>query len=143
MNDKKQMILGLMGEIFHYTRLYLDKKFSDMGLSRPEWLLLAMLRLHPDGVSQSEARKYIGIEKSYFTKILNRLEEKLLIVREVDSNNRRNRIISVNPHSKKKLKTIFQLLETYTDDVQVSLSDQEVNRLYKSLLKIRDGVPSL
>lgn len=140
MNTDRQQLFALMGEIFHNTRLILDAHFKSIQLSRPEWLVLAMLRLVPNSLSQAEARRYIGIEKSYFTKVLNQLEEKGYIVREIDAKNRRNRLIKRNPNAGKKLNQIFQFLNDFTNDIQADLTDKEVNQLFQVLFKIRSKI---
>lgn len=137
---KRQQLFGLMGSIFNDTRKYLDEQFKQWGLSRTEWLVLAMLRLNPDALTQAEALKYIGVEKSYFSKQLNALEEKGYIIREVDRNNRRNRLIKVNPKSKKQLTKAFALLENFTETIQCDLSNQEIENLHCLLTKIKNRV---
>ena len=133
----KQQLFELMGQIFHNTRQYLDAEFKKVGLSRPAWLVLAMLRLNPDHLTQSHAKNYVGVENSYFTKILNQLEETGYIIREINPENRRERLIKANPKAGKKLQKAFQLIHDVTEGVQVDLNDKQVSTLYKSLLQIQ------
>ena len=141
----KQQLFGYLGSIFHDSRKILDAEFKKLGLSRPEWLVLAMLRHYPDTLTQSYALHYTGVEKSYFTKVLNSIEEKGYIIREIDPANRRNRIIKANPKSKKIIQQAFDIIETLVDNIQRSLDDSELKTLHKLLAKIQgdlDNYPS-
>lgn len=141
--NSKQHLYKLMGGIFQQVRKILDKQFAEIGLSRNEWLVLAMLRLSLDGVSQSEALKYTGVEKSYLSKVLNSLEDKGYIIREIDPVNRRNRIIKPNPKASKQLKVVFNMIHQLTEDSQQELSDREVETLYKLLAKVQIQVDQM
>lgn len=136
----KQMLFGVMGDVFHGTRKILDEIFKKMGLSRPEWLLLAMLRLQPNGLAQSEGMTYVGVEKSYFSKVLNQLEEKGYITREIDSRNRRNRIIKSNVQNKNQVNKVFKIIYDYTDAIQIDISEEESKAMQSILLKIQSRV---
>ena len=136
----KQLLFGLMGGIFHDTRKILDEIFKPMNLSRSEWLVLAMLRLQRDGLPQGEAMKYVGVEKSYFSKMLNLLEDKGYIVREIDTNNRRNRIIKINHDNTDQINKVFNIIRDYTDDVQVDISEEEAKTVRAILLKVQDRI---
>ena len=129
-----------MGSIFNDTRKWLDEQFKALGLSRTEWLVLAMLRLNPDALTQAEALKYIGVEKSYFSKQLNSLEKKGYITREVDKNNRRHRLIKANPKAKQKVKVAFKLLADFTQNSQSDLSDKDIETLHTLLTKIQNRI---
>jgi DNA-binding MarR family transcriptional regulator len=139
-HSTKQLLFGLMGGIFHDTRKILDEIFKNMNLSRQEWLLLAMLRLQPKGLLQSEGMKYVGVEKSYFTKMLNQLENKGYIIREIDPSNRRNRIIKANPKNTKKINKVFKIIYDYTDNVQASISEEEAKTVRDILLKVQKSI---
>ena len=133
----KQNLFDLMGKIFHNTRQHLDAEFKRVGLSRPAWLVLAMLRLNPDHLTQAHAKNYVGVENSYFTKILNQLEANGYIIREIDPENRRQRLIKANPKAGKKLQRAFQLIHDITEAVQVDLTDKQISTLYKALSQIQ------
>ena len=125
-----------MGNIFHDTRQYCDGLFKAYGLSRNEWLTLAILRNHPQGVSQKFVKSYLGMEPSYFSKMLNSLEEKDFILRETDKNDRRNRIITLNPASKDKTKKIFAIIHDLNKTIQRDLRQTQLDELYASLEQI-------
>lgn len=136
----RQQLFALMGSIFNDTRKWLDEQFKALGLSRTEWLVLAMLRLNPNALTQAAALKYIGVEKSYFSKQLNTLEKKGYITREIDTSNRRHRLIKANPRAKQKVAAAFKLLADFTKNSQCDLSDKEIETLHILLTKIQNRV---
>ena len=136
-------VFVLMGGIFNDVRKYLDGVFKEFGLSRPEWLTLALLRTYPDNLSQVAAKAYVGIETSYFTKVLNKLEELGYIDRRIDPTDRRNRILSVPKKKPAELKKIFSVLEQYTSEMQNALSDKEMQSLVAALAKLKQKIPTI
>lgn len=99
-------------------------------------LILALLRTHQNKISQRYAKTYLGLETSYFSKVLNSLEEKGFIIRAIDPNDRRNRIISVNPKSSRQIKRIFAILYELNETIQSELTDKQIKDLHQSLAKI-------
>ena len=132
-DEQQQNIFHIMGMIFTDARSHLDKQFQHYDLSRNEWLILGMLHKSPDGLSQKFAKLYIGIEPSYFTKMLNTLEDKGFILREIDKNDRRNRIIKVNPRATRKINKIFATLTELNQTIQADLTKSQLTQLYQSL----------
>ena len=126
-----------MGSIFHDAREYFDEQFKAFDLTRPEWLILAMLRNHQGEITQLFAKTYIGVETSYFTKILNKLENRGFIIREIDKNDRRNRIIKVNPKPPRSLKTIIKAIYDLNKCIQGGLNTKQSQNLYSALANIR------
>ena len=135
-NNLKQSLFLSMGNIFNMIRQYLDQRFKPYGLARAEWVMLAVLRVYPTGIDQHEARSHVGVEKSYFTKVLNILESRQFIIREVDLNDRRNRILKANPKAPRELKEIFQIMYEVTNDIQQDLNEQELNALHHAFERI-------
>ncbi|MCX7124901.1 MAG: MarR family winged helix-turn-helix transcriptional regulator [Gammaproteobacteria bacterium] len=128
--DLKQTLFIAMGSLFHDSRQYLDEQFKQYDLTRNEWLILALLRVKPDGITQNYAKSYIGIENSYFTKLLNKIENKGFIIREINRDDRRNRIIKINPKSLTKTKKIFKTIFDLNNEIQKDLNKKQVQALH-------------
>lgn len=129
--EQKQNLFVAMGNIFHDSRRYSDEQFKSLNLSRPEWLVLAILRTRPDGVNQRFVKHYLGMEKSYFSKLLNGLEDKGYIIREIDTQDRRNRIIKLNKKMKKQAEIVFDGIYELNEAIQKDFSEEEIKTLYK------------
>ena len=141
--ELKQEIFATMGGLFHVVRQHLDKQFKNYQLTRPEWLTLALVRLNPNGVSQCYVKNYIGIEHSYFTKILNKLDDRGFITREIDSRDRRNRIIKLHGNPPVETTAIFKILESINQRIDNSLDSAQLGEFKQSLSLIADTVNQL
>lgn len=115
-----------MGALFNKARLYLDGQFKTLGLTRPEWLILALLSDQRSGVSQLTAKAVVAVENSYFTKVLNQLEDKGYIIREIDPADRRNRLIKPNPKFQQKLETAFKILRDFNNTIEFNISAEQM-----------------
>lgn len=131
--DLKQMLFTDMGTLLHESRKYLDEQFKAFDLTRNEWIILALLRVNPNGISQQYAKSYIGIENSYFTKLLNKLESKQFIIRTKCPDDRRNKIITIHPKSLTKAKKIFQIITDHNDEIHMDLSKKELQIIHDAL----------
>ena len=128
--DLKQTLFIVMGSLFHDSRQYLDEQFKQYDLTRNEWLILALLRVNPDGITQNYAKSYIGVENSYFTKMLNKLENKGFVIREINRDDRRNRIIKINPKLSTKTKKIFKTIFDLHNEIQKDLNKKQMQALH-------------
>lgn len=141
--DLRQTFFMEMGKLFYDARNYLDEALEVFQLTRPEWLVLALLRTHSQGISQSFARSYVGVEVSYFSKVLNRLEDKQLIIKSIDPNDKRNRIIQTNPNSSETLNQIFTIIHDLNETILADLSDQEIQGMCQSFNKVERRLKAL
>lgn len=132
----EQLLFVRMGMIFHEARQYLDQQFKAVDLTRQEWLILGWLRARPEGISQAYAKAYIDVETSYFTKLLNKLEDRNLITREIDPKDRRNRIIKVKNKDAKAIKTVFNGIYDINHYIEQDLTQDEVKVMNKCIDKI-------
>ena len=135
--DRKQTLFLEMGALFHEARQYLDGQFKAFNLTRLEWLTLALLRTHKGEINQAFAKAYLGIEISYFTKILNQLEKKGFIIRKIDPHDRRNRIITLNPTAAGKLRKIFAIIHSLNETMLSELNKEQIQTMHDYLVIIR------
>jgi DNA-binding MarR family transcriptional regulator len=139
----KQALFPVMGLLFHDARQYLDEQFKPFDLTRPEWRVLGLLRKYKEGVSQIYIKDHMDIEVSYFSKILNRLEIRKFIIREIDPNDRRNRIIKENPKAAKTLQKIFTIINHFNKSIEQGLTEKQRLELYRSLSIIQKNLTGL
>lgn len=130
-------LLFLIGSIRRDSRQYVDKLLQEFSLTRYEWLVLACLKHAPEVSNQSFIRDYIGIDNSYLTKVLDKLERREYIVKVVSSQDRRSRLIKINPKKKNEIKKIFNILEDFNQLLLSRLSEANKVKLIDSLQKIK------
>jgi DNA-binding MarR family transcriptional regulator len=136
--DLKQTVFIEMAIIINTARNHLDEKFKAFDLSRPAWLALGLLRSMPDGVSQSYVKSYLSVETSYLSKILNVLENRNLIVREIDKNDRRNRIIKASNEQPEEINKIFQVIDDLNESIGIDLTQSDLKHMHACLDKIKN-----
>ena len=76
------------------------------------------------------------METSYFTKLLNKLEEQNLIRREIDPKYWRNRIIKVNNKNAKAIKIVFNDIYDINHYIGQDLTQDEIKAMNKDIDKI-------
>lgn len=133
LDDLKQSLFTVMGKLLHESRKYLDEQFKHFDLTRNEWVILALLRVNPEGLSQNYAKSYLGIENSYFTKILKKLESKKYIIRTICFKDKRNKIISIHPDSVKQVKNIFKIIIDHNKEIHMDLNVKQLKTIYDGL----------
>lgn len=129
-----------IGSLLRDARRHNDEQFKSFGLSRYEWLILAMLHKHDGLINQNAIKEYVGIEISYLTKILDKLEAKEFITKEIDPDDRRNRLIKVNPKACPTLRKIYQKLDDFNNSILTDLNEKEKLALFNALEKIHQRV---
>lgn len=136
----KNHLLFLIGNIRRDSRILTDHLLKEFNLTRYEWLVLACLKHAPELSSQRYIREYIGIDDSYLTKVLDKLEARHYIIKTISPKDRRLRLIQVNPKQKKEIKKIFAKLDKINDIVLSALPSKEQKLLIQSLQKIYDSL---
>ncbi|MDO8953555.1 MAG: MarR family transcriptional regulator [Gammaproteobacteria bacterium] len=122
------------------ARHLLDKKLQHHGLTRYEWMTLALLEVNNGSIVQSELKAYLGIDDSYLSKMLDKLEFKGFVTREVNLNDRRSRLIHSAPTSKKLSAEISHTALEFSESLLKLLSPDERAQLFNLLEKVHAGV---
>ena len=79
-------------DIARLMRKRFDKRARTLGLTRSQWLALAVLRRHP-GINQAELADRLEVEPMTVARLVDRLEDAGWVERRADSKDRRsNRI---------------------------------------------------
>lgn len=129
-----------LGSLLRDMRRHNDEQFKSFDLTRYEWLILALLHHNNNQINQNAIKEYVGIDISYLTKVLDKLEEQKYITKEIDPEDRRNRLIKVNPKACPTLRKIYQKLDDFNASILVDLTEKEKLTLFDILGKIHQRV---
>lgn len=137
-----------MKRIFMYTisnlqrdaRQLMDKAMQSYNLSRYEWFILLILVIHNGSSSQATLKGYMGIDDSYLSKILDKIEKKGLIERIIDPNDRRSRLVQTATDGLEISKTIFSSAMKINDDMLSVLNHNEREQLLNLLNKVHSSI---
>jgi len=131
-----------IGSLLRDIRKLTDAQLLDFQLTRHEWLIIAYLVINNYSAAQSKIREYLGIDQSHLTKVLDKLEKREILQKAIAKEDRRIRIVTVHPDSKKIVDNIFKTLNAMNRDIITCLSPKEEVHLFSLLTKVQENLPS-
>lgn len=140
-----EMKLSLIESLFRLRSLMGANLLSGDGddsvnLSECVVLLKAYKNSAPDYSVYDDARDTLYVSKAAVSQILNSLQKKGLVTREVSESDRRNVIVCVTDAGKKLLERKRKLFEGLFDKIFDSLGDEKVTELTGLLNKMCDSI---
>ncbi|MCD7781406.1 MAG: MarR family transcriptional regulator [Methanosphaera sp.] len=115
--------------------IYLKDKLKPYNIGVSEFYFI--LRLNLIGKSnQHNMAEFFLLSEGTIAKTTRKLEEKKLIIREIDPNNRRQNYISLTPRGIKIANNILNLDQEWQKEICDELTNDEINQLNRLLLKI-------
>lgn len=132
-----------MDTSFHYLLMASQALFqrkvmahlTDCGLTAGQPKVLDYLGLHNGSVQKAIAAG-CQIEPATLTGILNRMEEKGLIYRQMENGDRRSLHVYLTEEGKEKQKLVRETLEGLTREILSEISPEEQQVLLECLVKI-------
>lgn len=132
-----------MDTSFHYLLMASQALFqrkvmahlTDCGLTAGQPKVLDYLGLHNGSVQKAIAAG-CQIEPATLTGILNRMEEKGLIYRQMENGDRRSLHVYLTEEGKEKQKLVREILESLTREILSEISPEEQQVLLECLVKI-------
>ena len=105
-----------------------------LGITLKEFVVLQTLK-ESTRVTQQRLAKTLVLDANMTVHLLNGLEEKKLIERTRDPEDRRRHIVEITPKGEKALDQAQRQLETVADDVLGNLDHEERGQLHELLAK--------
>ena len=115
---------------------YSAKHIRQLGLTSSQFDVLATLGNKP-GMSMGEIAEKTLVTKGTLTGIIDRLEQKSLVKREVPPDNRRSFTIVLTPQGEQTFKTVFPAHIAYLKERFERLSSQELEQTRQALETLR------
>jgi DNA-binding MarR family transcriptional regulator len=133
--DKVKEIIFLIRKLMHGEELYtkeLNKKYSITAAQ-----LNCLLALYENGpLPPSRIAKHMMVNSSTVTGVIDRLEQKALVIRQRSSSDRRIINIQLTPGGKKMAKTAPPPIQQRVVDGLQRLSSKELEQIILSLTKL-------
>lgn len=114
--------------------IYLNHHLEDMGINASQLHLLFEIS-HQKNINQEKIASRCNINKGAVARSIKKLEEKELVIREIDDENRRQNKVSITPKGNEILKESVKLLKNW-EEVVFDESIIEKELLQKALKDI-------
>jgi len=135
MSTQAPAAAGTMNVLTRLSRVaYLRANPDLLGVTLKEFVLLMYLG-ESTKVTQQKLAKVLFLDANTTVILLNGLEDKRLIDRTRDPEDRRRHLVEITPKGRKALEKAERQLETVADDVLANLDQDERGQLHDLLAK--------
>jgi DNA-binding MarR family transcriptional regulator len=115
-----------MSIIVRYCRMFAERKLKEYDLSFGEQVIMMFLSTH-DNVSQDTISKKFMIDKGMIAKTLTKLEQKEIILRVQNLDNKRENIISLTQKGRDILNIMSGVLDEWNEIIYEGMSQEEID----------------
>lgn len=114
---------------------HLNAAFRDLDITAPQFGTLLLIEANP-GVSQSSVADALRFDRSTLVQIIDRLERRSLVVREMSPNDRRSNALRVTPAGLELLAELKERAFEHEEFIARGLSTDERKTLIRLLERI-------
>jgi len=136
------ILAGMNREMFRVLR----KRFielSDIKLTIEQFGLLFAISQNEQEVVQQDMANSLGKNKSSILRLIDNLEEKELVRRVTDSNDRRRNCLVVTPKGYEVISQYLSIEFHLIDELQQGLTEEEIDTFYKVIRTIQKNAQRL
>ena len=135
---EEKIMLGFLFKQIHIAfEARCNKNLQNYNLTQSQMDVLLYLKKHEDSiVTQRDLEAGLRLKNPTVTGILNRLEEKNLVIREQNLNDKRSKIIKMTQKSRAVLKDAYLYIQQLEAQMLTGISEDERKQLSKFLCKI-------
>ena len=142
----KLIICGLMkdlawqiSETSHALRRFFNRRVAELGVTRAQWRVIALLGHHP-GMKQVELADRLDVEPISACRIVDRLEEAGLVERQRDPADRRAWRLSLTAKAEPIRERLRALADEMSLEAFAGLSKDELEAMRDTLARVRDNI---
>ena len=128
-----------IGETSHAMRRFYDRRAAELGVTRAQWRVIAILG-HHSGMKQVELADRLDVEPISACRIIDRLEEAGLVERQRDPADRRAWRLSLTAKAEPIRERLRELAEEMSLEAFAGLSDEQLESLRAAMARIRDNI---
>lgn len=129
---------------FRCGKEYGRNAIKDLGINDTEYTICSFLYFYKDAPQDLICKSYM-IDKTTVTKALHSMEERGLITRTVNPENRRQNLINLTSDGKDLIKDVVNVYDDWVSEVVTSLSEDEqkqfemiMDKLLKKATDLKD-----
>ncbi len=129
----------LVADVARLMRRAFDERARDIGVTRPQWRVLAMLKRH-EGINQGGLAELLEVEAITLCRMVDRLQDADLVERRADPADRRAWRLHLTPRADKLLDDLRPLALDMFDEAMTGLDETERSELLKLLERMRTNL---
>jgi DNA-binding MarR family transcriptional regulator len=126
----------LLSDTGRMIRKAFDERARAIGITRPQWRVLARLNREP-GIKQAPLADYLEVEPISLSRMIDRMQESGLVERRPDPQDRRAWCLHLTDAAMPIVDDMHELANALHDDMLTGLSAKEQDDLRHSLHKVR------
>lgn len=124
------MLMNNFSIIVRYSKVFAERKLQEYELGLPEQIIIMYLS-SIDKVNQDTIAKHFMIDKGAIAKTLNKLENKGLIYRSENKDNKREKLISISEKGKTILEYMGKILEEWNQHLTEDLNEEDIQNMQR------------
>lgn len=120
------MLMTNLSILTRFSRIFCERKLNDMNIGFTEQSILKFLS-DQDNVNQEMIAKHFMLDKGSIAKTLSKLEEKALINRTDNPNNKREKLITITELGKENSRSYQDEIRELHSFIMEGLTAEEIN----------------
>ena len=128
-----------IAETSHAMRRFYDRRVAQLGVTRAQWRVIAILGHNP-GMKQVELADRLDVEPISTCRIIDRLEEAGLVERQRDPADRRAWRLALTAKAQPIRERLSELAEEMSLEAFAGLSDADIQTMGAALARVRDNI---
>jgi DNA-binding MarR family transcriptional regulator len=132
-------LLFEISETARAIRRAFDQRAAELGVTRPQWRVLARLKREP-GLRQVELAERLDMEPITLCRIVDRLEEAGLVARKPDPSDRRAWKLELTGSAEPIVKRLRGLAHNLAEEATDGIEQRDLNVIQQRLAAIRANV---
>lgn len=129
-------LLFLLSDVGRLVRIHADRRASDSGMTRAQWVILVRLE-RMGGLSQKELADALEVEPITVARQIDRLQARGLVERRPDPADRRVWRLHLTPAAAPVLETIAAYREELHARITTDLDDATVHAVVEALMTMK------
>ena len=129
------MFMKEISALSRYWYSYTHRNLKTLDIAGSEHAIIMTLAMN-ESMNQYELSESLSLDKGTIARALSKLEGKGFVDREVNEDNRREKIVSLTAYGKEEVGKIFGVSETWKQEVLEGISEQDQDVFIRTLLSV-------
>lgn len=128
-----------IAETSHAMRRFYDRRVAELGVTRAQWRVIAILGHNP-GMKQVELADRLDVEPISTCRIIDRLEEAGLVERQRDPNDRRAWRLTLTAKAEPVRDRLRELAEEMSIEAFAGIGMKDLEVVRAALARVRENI---